>query len=488
MMWALPLAAPGTSITMHVYVPSNSRAGAVELAWTFEVTSQEQAKSEAARQGFAVDTTGDADTSLRYCITLSAPRPRLVCAPSRATAAAAASDVGSIPPLTSALQLEIAPQVLASSVGSDLRSRLAPLVAQLVGIESRNQLFDSARSELLDALSGEAAALAQDVQSLHVDVHELDGGGARAEATVRFASRTSALARLLNTAHSGPAPELLWSLPGSTEHAVFNRRGDEQAATKLRGIAANLLDGLLQYQGTPDRLRERAKSVVARTPLPLDAVLYARGTIASTARSGELRAFEQDVGWQLLALDGSAERWSIFLDDLVSAYRDDVLGSQLRRVLRTAGESYVPLTITRRAPRVAALPKGSVTWDVTLPGRSIDPRRGAYVVDRAQPMPTVLALVPNEERTLLVWAPNVTVLGSVVQETLGKAGAFAGLVPEQLRAQGLLAGGVARAAASGSGALLSWFQVAASTEEQATFTAQIAGTGSSPEPAPAAPR
>jgi hypothetical protein len=304
------------------------------------------------------------------------------------------------------LQIELAPQLIAASMGPELTTRLAPVMASLLGIESRNARFDEASGELIRALATEAAAVLSDLDTAELRVQPASADMTHAlEARLHFTGRSSWTSELLQSPTPRP-PEQFWALPETASEAWFFQGLPAARYEAARTSMVRLLYELLDYQGTPLLLRERATALLRATPLPTLPLVYAHGAVESTAKQAVSAEFQRDLGVHLLGLAEPPDRVVRFLDDWAGAYRDDVLGSQLRRVLRAFDERLVPLGIKRKPGVLGQLPAGTLAWELQMPGRRIDPRQGRFVVDRAAPEAMLVFVATKGAQTWIAWSGN----------------------------------------------------------------------------------
>lgn len=344
-----------------------ARASSPELEWSVVVPTPDRARVlEAARhQGFVGVSCGDECTRLtgpggESCDLRSGKVSALSCAPSLDAL---------IEPSQLALQAKSAaePQVRlefwpATWLGvwdsSTIEQQLWPLYAAWLDAESRNRGFDETLSRVLHEAATETRALLADLGYVRLELApapsptELD-----LELTLRFKTRESWLASLLHDPAPTQAPAAFFRLPPDTQQAHSVRGLTAPRHERARRSVASLLRALLAYQGTPERLQDRATELVFQAPLPAAPWTVAHGGGDSAA------------AWWLGVVEEPAARHLAFLEQLASAYADPVLGPQLRRVLRAAlGDAHTPLSLAEKKPLPRGWPKGTRLFTATYPG------------------------------------------------------------------------------------------------------------------------
>ena len=449
--WARTAAPPDAEIGVWAL----ARQGSSELSLAYAVRlSSADAGSGAARAQMYTWSDSDrvlwsADRRRRCNFAKQAQSDWLVCGDEpQALSAVSETLANRAQSAASGVSLSVKPSLMASVLGAGMAGQLGPIMASLLGIESRNVKFDQASGELIRALVAEGVDLFADVDRAELRIEpSQDDVELRVDARLHFTGRASWWSGLLEQP-TPPAPELFWDLPAGADDAWFFRGLRARRYEPVRAALTRLLYEQLDYQGTPLLLRERATALLRQLPLPSVPIVYATGPVEAAAKKPEGAEFQRSTGWHLVGIAEPPDRVVGFLDACATAYADDVLGSQLRRVLRGFGERHVPLAVKRKPGAGGQLPRGAMVWELSMPGRRIDPRQGRFVVDRATPEPMLLFVVGRDDQTWLAWSGNPAVsreqLGALLRPspkspTLREASRL-----QLLRAGGALLGGLHR--------------------------------------------
>jgi len=204
------------------------------------------------------------------------------------------------------------------------------------------------------------------------------------------------------------------------------------------------LAALLDFRGVPVRLEQQGRRLIERLPLPRGPVIHAAGPLpmAGAARAAPPEWLAQ-LGWQMYGAAGSLAEYEVWVDDLVGAINDPILGPQIGRLLRSAwGPNWSPRHAKRRRPLGnRALPRGSFTLELTFaPPRvevadvSREPSPGVALPTlragrRESSPPTLFVLfVPEPGGLRIAWGADEAVLVSLgASAASGKAsGTLAG--------------------------------------------------------------
>ena len=352
------------------------------------------------------------------------------------------------------LAADVRPALLAQTFGQRLRGYTWTSLLALLDVESRNAAFDRAFERALSGATQDALTLASELESVQLSAGPDPSSDGRVRLTLSawFSGHRSALGDWVLHAERGAVPDLFRQLPGSSTLSVFGSGTPSERLAGAKTFAADLLAGMLSYQGTPRRLQNEAANLIRALPLPRAGFAYASGPATSSATIAEhdldgrgAQELVEAVGWHLMVVKGPADRYKTFLHQLLRTYGDPVLGPQLARILRAQGELWAPLSLRRRATTRGFGPEALVV-DAVLPARVYDPRHERYEVTRDKGISLTLAVVPQGELTFIGLAAQDELLRSVLPGRRGERSAALGPPPrapfDGESGEGLLAGGV----------------------------------------------
>lgn len=367
-----------------------------------------------------------------------------------------------------------------------LRARTTHWLRSALGLDLLNRKGEAELASIAQLLGDELRNLADDFDGTTLSLSPR-GTEQRVELSLvapRAAVRSELLQLLLGTGAAGIAPNDFWQLRYESDRAAYLWGWSAQPLARLRSLFAALLGSLLDFRGLPDRLTEQGRRLVERMPLPLGPIVLASGRLPAPreGRGSAPAPWLRELGWGAYAFAGNFAEYDAWAEQLVEAFDDPVLASQLTRIVRSAGgERWVPRRIKRRAPSSArGLPRDSFTLELTFddpappaaelvaeaepsetpaPGVVPPPHPAptpAPVTQRRPGPPTLFVLcVPEPDGVKLAWGADEHFLARAVMPVTAKTApstlaARAGL--GALNQQRTLAGGFSSLAAlSGSG-------------------------------------
>ena len=208
-------------------------------------------------------------------------------------------------------------------------------------VQVDNPRFDRALSDVAYTLVDETTAFIHDLDKVRLDSN-LDSAKnlINLRFDLKFAGQKSWLvqASAETLAMVEPPPELFWQLPADSTAASFGVGWKPGRLKPIGHALADLLDGYLESEKVPARLRDQlAKSVEA---------LFEQNTKQVRAQ-GELSVFPADpllaadyrvFGWQMAAIEGDPKRLLSLMDGLVATLGSPDLARLLKqRANITAG-------------------------------------------------------------------------------------------------------------------------------------------------------
>lgn len=218
---------------------------------------------------------------------------------------------------------------LAQRYGKQLvnQARGLPILAEQVKLGI--PVFDLAIDDAVAALVDEAGPLVDDVDSLRLDLTVDARNGAVLTGKMQFAGQKSwTVGTLLEGADkAGPAPEIFWRLPKSSEVADWGWSGDPSRFDKMMRILRGLAEGGLEKAGFASAGDRTAIAKLLRLPFGKDVAMSVAtghfGSADATAKPavgmlGEL--FGSSVGWSVGGIDEAPATIRAYLEEAVKAY------------------------------------------------------------------------------------------------------------------------------------------------------------------------
>lgn len=298
-------------------------------------------------------------------------------------------------------------------------------VSSWLGVEPDTRL-----SKRFDAeFAGVRAGLATELRNLGEDLD-----GASLELSLAEESRQielsllapaaqgrSELARTLAGSGSlGLAPSEFWDAEQASEGAGYLWAFEPGSLARWRAPLGSLLGALLDFRGLPVRLEQQGRRLIERLPLPRGPLIHAAGQLPA-AEAGRPAPPEwlAGLGWQVYGVSGALPEYELWVDELVSAINDPILGPQLGRLLRSAwGPNWSPKHAKRRRPLGnRALPRGSFTLELTLatPRPGLEEQASAPPTGRRESLPPTLFVlfVPEPGGLRIAWGADEAFLVSL---------------------------------------------------------------------------
>jgi len=339
---------------------------------------------------------------------------------------------------------------------------------------SLNRRFDAEFAGVRQALVAELRNLGDDLDGASLELSlAAEPRGLELSLLAPAAQGRSELVRsMIGSGALGLAPTDFWDAEQASDGAGYLWAFEPEPLARWRAPLGALLAALLDFRGVPVRLEQQGRRLIERFPLPRSPVIHAAGPLPT---AGDARAAPPEwlaqLGWQMYGAAGSLAEYEVWVDELVAAINDPILGPQLGRLLRSAwGPNWAPKHAKRRRPLGnRALPRGSFTLELTFaaprvepasvpPGPSPPAELSAPGAGRRESSPPTLFVlfVPEPGGLRIAWGADEAVLVSLGQSAAsGKAsGTLAGRAGlASLHEHRSLAGGFSSLVALGALAL-----------------------------------
>jgi hypothetical protein len=308
------------------------------------------------------------------------------------------------------LHIELRLEPIRRKYASELRQlrAYAPFAVRELSID--NARFDRALKDAAHALAEELTFLAEDLDTISLD-GTLSGDRIDTVWRARFRGTQSWSAQMLadaGTRAAGPSPTF-WKLPADSDSASYNVGVDPKRYERIGRTLAELLDGWLEHEQFPRRIRDDLADLTEELFKIQAASVYASGALAWEGDpASELEVARQtaraSLGWHIAAIEEKPDRYKKSLAKLARSYNDAALRKELQKRLGVEPKDLPKLTT--RAGR--GLPAGSVVYELAVPLSMFDlynvgdppPPAGAKAPP-AKPIPFVLILVPQGDTTWL---------------------------------------------------------------------------------------
>lgn len=299
--------------------------------------------------------------------------------------------------------------------GRELRQLklLAPFAVRDFSLD--NARFDRALKDAAHGVAEELIALAEDLDTMVIDA-SIRGDAIESNWTLRFRSSGSWSAQTLAAAgqRSGAPSENFWKLPGDADSASFAVGMDPKRYEAIRRTLAELLDGWLEHERVPRKVRDDLVDLVEEAFKTEGASAYASGSLPFVAGGKSdadmaRQAARATVGWHVMAIQDKPETYKKYLGNVVRSYNDP----QFRKLLETRLH-VKPKELPKLATRGArGLPAGSTVYELSIPPELFDggpPPAGVRKPPPGKPIAFVLVVVPQGQTTWLGLSADEKVL------------------------------------------------------------------------------
>ena len=325
---------------------------------------------------------------------------------------------------TADLHFELRMEPIRQRFGRELRQLKMGLPFLLKSFALDVPRVDRALAEGAYALADEVVALVDDTDRAVFELNaKSDAGALENTVELRFTGKSSWSVQTLADGAQRLAvpPDSFWRLPNDATGASFGSPSNPQRYAGMRKVVGEFLDGLLEHEKAPRRVRDQVAAIIEDAGTTQAAVVYARGEVpappAPDARAAQDRGAQgreqliRAIGWYVVGIEDKADRYKTFLNRIAAVYND----RDLRRLLEKRARIQINElpTLRARAPRGAGLAPGSSGFELVLPadlfnGQKIfePPARPGQPRAKAAPRPPpgrplsiVLIVMPDGART-----------------------------------------------------------------------------------------
>jgi hypothetical protein len=313
---------------------------------------------------------------------------------------------------TADLHVELRAEPIRRKYAGELRQlrAYAPFAVRELSID--NARFDRALKDAAHALAEEISAFAEDLDTISME-GRLKGDQIDTAWRVRFRGTQSWTAQMLGdagTRSAAPSPKF-WQLPLESDAASYSAGIDAKRYAGIGRTLSELLDGWLEHEQFPRRIRDDLVDLVEQAFKTEGASVYASGALPiqgspTTDAEAAREIARSSVGWHVAAIEEKPDRYKQSLAKLARSYNDAALRKQLQKRLDLEPRNLPKLTT--RAAR--GLPAGSVVYELAVPSSmfqlghtppSAAPGDGRAQPPPGKPVPLVLIVVPQGNTTWL---------------------------------------------------------------------------------------
>ena len=273
--------------------------------------------------------------------------------------------------------IDVHVQPLRSTIAAEKR-----LFSLLLGTVLGGRLGLSGARDLTQAIGGDLADFASDLDTLSLDV-ALSDPGAAATLTLKLSGSASALGRLAlaNADRNGPPPAAFWQMPGDADFAFFDRGIDANALSSGRELALKVVSDKLAEDGLKDADRHAITDALGKilSPAPL---VFASGIDADAARKAlaaeKILGDAPDIAARRDANRASARAllgWRVVEVDEAATARIDAMKALTLALARPGVDAAyrakaggaAPKVVVARMPKEGGLPKDAQHFEVDFP-------------------------------------------------------------------------------------------------------------------------
>lgn len=231
--------------------------------------------------------------------------------------------------------------------------------------------FDQALMDAADAVAAEAGALIHDADSFVMDVGIDATKGAHVGVQLKFAGQQSWLVQTMldGSQNKGPAPEIVWQLPASSDYAAWGTSGDPQRFDGIIAAGRAMLEGAMEHEGVGTAADRKAIGELVRLVSKAKHVptVHAAGHFpnVNTNPSSITHVIDDVVGWYLFGFDDKPAEVKKWLQDAVKVYNRPSLQKLMKDELGSSDAKHLPKVKSIATP--PGLGAGGLAIEVTVP-------------------------------------------------------------------------------------------------------------------------
>jgi hypothetical protein len=305
-------------------------------------------------------------------------------------------------------------------------ARVARMLTSVAGwgSQSSDRLF---LEPMLETVLPELVDLTGDVDKARFALAE-ESGDVTISGRVELARARSWTARTLGDAAAQPdAREMFFRLPQSSTLAWFSSSSRGERVDEAR---KSLASWLKNYMGP--KFRAETADLISNTFLPREPMVYGQGDLVeedARHQPGGKRIYDKTLstyGWHVMGYLGKASSFEPQLDRGMAAYNNGDLRNFAYRELASLCPGLTKIT---RRPALGGLPKGSVLYEMRLPGKFFDDCANRYQPTKGTASPAAslnVILVPDGNITWIGLSADEAILRKQLASVMSKKDTLAG--------------------------------------------------------------
>lgn len=277
-----------------------------------------------------------------------------------------------------------------------------------LALSRTDRRLERAVAPLSGSLYTELLTLLQDVDDIRISVNFQENSVAVGmEAALREDARSFSARSLLEMgARQAAAPEQLWRVPRDAHFVFFSQGTGAKRAELLRRTLAGALSRAIR---TP--VPRPTIDLVVEALFPEPPLVYAFGLLDAPDRPARetgaerlRRRSRRKLGWHLISVASDPKALEQRLD---RGMRDYNAGPLRELVYGELGGLCRGLPKIARKPAARNLPRGTVLYEMVVPGKLFEDCAGSYShPGKVEPLGVALVFVPGKPRSWIAIAPD----------------------------------------------------------------------------------
>jgi hypothetical protein len=287
--------------------------------------------------------------------------------------------------------------------------------------------FDDALMDAATALATEAGALISDADKIVVDATVNESEGVLISGKVSFLGKKSWLVQtVVDGANlAGPAPDIFWQLPASSETVNYSRAGDPARFDDILEVSRRLVEGALEKEKIGTQGDRKAISKLLRFPVKKGApYVVASGHFATAPKGNVMQdVLDATLGWQLFGIEDGPAAIKSYLDDAVAAYNRGGLQAYLKKEM---GSDAKNLPIVKKGGAPGGLGGAASGIEIRIPNLDdptavmmTPPGRGAPPKAKTTDVTIHVVLMPDGQRTWVGIGSDANALAQLMKGLKG---------------------------------------------------------------------
>jgi hypothetical protein len=211
-----------------------------------------------------------------------------------------------------------------------------------------NLKFDQALMDTADALAAEAGALIHDGDSMVIDLGLDATKGAHIGMELKFAGQQSWFVQTMvdGAQNAGPAPDIAWHAPKSSDYVAWGRTGDPKRFDKMFAAVRAMLEGYLEAEKIGSAADRKAMAnlirLVSRSKHVPSVLAWGHFQNSNTKPTSITHVIDDVVGWYLLGYEEKPNEVIKWLREAVKVYNRRTLQKLMKDELGPSDAKHLP--------------------------------------------------------------------------------------------------------------------------------------------------